>query len=93
MDLLNFDFFEKDLGLASLPNFLLCDFSKKIFVLLYFINLPNIIPCLSLRLEELGNIFIVIIYFLACDVIDFEIDLKFLIKPFSHMTKKVGTKI
>ena len=36
---------------------------------------------------------IVIICFLVSDVINFEINLSFLIKPFFYMTKKVKTKI
>ena len=32
---------------------------------------------------------IVIVSFLGCDVMNFEINFSFLIKPFSHMTKKV----
>ena len=37
--------------------------------------------------------YIVIICFPVCGVINFEIKLGFLIKPFSNMTKKVRTKI
>ena len=48
---------------------------------------------LSGCLEIFGNIGIVIICFLVCDIISFEINLTFLIKPFSYMTKKVRTKI
>ena len=40
----------------------------------------------------LGNMGIVIVCFPGWDVIKFEINLSFLIKPFSHMTKKVRTK-
>ena len=43
-------------------------------------------------LEIFGNMYIVIICFLVCDI-SFEIKLSFLIKPFSYMTKKVRTKI
>ena len=44
-------------------------------------------------LEIFGNMYIVIICLLVCDIINFEIKLSFLIKPFSYMTKKVRTKI
>ena len=40
----------------------------------------------------LSNMCIVIVYFSGCNVIKFEINLSFLIKPFSHMTKKSGHK-
>ena len=36
--------------------------------------------------------FIVIVYVPVCDVINFEINLSFLIKQFSNITKKVMTK-
>ena len=36
---------------------------------------------------------IVIVGFLGCDVINFEINLSFLTKLFSYMTKNVRTKI
>ena len=44
-------------------------------------------------LEIFGNMYIVIICFLVCDIISFEIKLSFLIKPFSYMTKKSGRKL
>ena len=40
----------------------------------------------------LGIVFIVIICLPVCDVIDFQFNLSFLIKPFSHMIKKPGQK-
>ena len=36
-DTLNFDFLEKGLGIVSTPHFVY-DFSRKIFLMLYFIN-------------------------------------------------------
>ena len=42
---------------------------------------------LPLLLEILGNMCIIIICFLVCDVIKFEINLNFLIKPFSNLIK------
>ena len=52
---------------------------------LYFINLP-------LRLEILGNMCILMICFLVYDVTNFGINLSFLIKLFSYMTKKSQDK-
>ena len=36
--------------------------------------------------------YIAIAYFPVCDVINFETDLIFLMKPFFYMTKKLGQK-
>ena len=41
---------------------------------------------LSLLLEILGNMSIEIVYYPGCDVMDFEINLIFLIEPFFYMT-------
>ena len=46
----------------------------------------------ALLLKILGNMCIVITCFPVDDVINFEISLNFLIKPFSCMTKKVRKK-
>ena len=83
--MLNFDFLEKGLAIVSVPYFVY-DFSRKMFLMLY--NWPNIIAWLPLLLEILVNISIANVYESGCDVIDFEINLIFLIKPFSYMTKK-----
>ena len=77
------------LGLVSPPYFL-CNFSRNIFLMLYSINWPNFTAWLSLFLEILGNMFVVIIRCLVCDIINFEIYYSFLIKPFN---KKVTTKM
>ena len=69
------------------------DFSRKLFLILRFINWPNFIVWMLLFLEILGNMYIVIICFPVRDVINFEINLGFLNKPFFYMTKNVGTKI
>ena len=47
---------------------------------------------LPLLLEISGNMCIVIVYFLVCDVIHVEIYLSFVVKQFSYMTKKSGQK-
>ena len=53
----------------------------------------NFIVCLSLRHEILGNVCIVMIFFPVCDVMNFQINFKFLVKPFFYLTEKVITKI
>ena len=60
--------------------------------MVYSIIWPTIIVWSPLLLELLNNICIVIICFPVCDVINFEINFGFLIKPFSYMTKNVETK-
>ena len=84
--MLKFEFLGKGLGLVSLPYFVY-DFSRKLFRMLYSINLPNFIIRLPLLLEILGNMCIANVCFPSCDIIKFEINLMFLIKPFSYMTK------
>ena len=46
-----------------------------------------------LTLEILGNMWIAIVFFAVCEVIRFEINLDFLIKPFSYMSKTFRTKL
>ena len=46
----------------------------------------------NILMRHMGNVFIVIICFLGFDVINFEINLSFLNKWFSYITKKIGTK-
>ena len=91
-DMLNFDFFLwKGLVLASASHFVY-DFSRKIFLVLYSIDGPNFIFWLPLLLEILDNICIIIICCPVCDVINFEINLSFPIKPFFLCNLKVRTK-
>ena len=63
------------------------------FLLLYSIALPNFIVLLLLLHEILDNMGTVIIFDLGCDVINFETNLIFLIKPFFLNDQKVKTKI
>ena len=63
------------------------------FLLLYSIALPNFIVLLLLLHEILDNMGTVIIFYLGCDVINFETNLIFLIKPFFLNDQKVKTKI
>ena len=53
----------------------------------------NFIVLLFLIFEKLGNMCVAIIFIPVYDVTNFGINLSFLLKPFSYMTKKVGTKI
>ena len=54
---------------------------------------PNFIVWLLFLLEMLGNMCILIICYLACDVINFETNLRFLINPIFLHNQKVRTKI
>ena len=63
------------------------DFSREMFLILHSINWQNFIVWLTLLLEVLGNIYIAIVYFPGCDVINFEIRRIFLIKPFFYISK------
>ena len=86
-NMFNFEFLEKYLGIVSPPYFVY-DFSRKMFLVLYFLNWPSFLFWLSLLLEILGNICIANACFPSCDVINFETNLIFLIKLFFYMTKK-----
>ena len=89
--MLKFDFLDKGLGIVS-PAHFVYDFSTKIFLMLNSINWPNFIPWLPLLLRILGNICIAIVCYPGYDVMDFEINLIFLIEPFSLHDQKVMTK-
>ena len=91
-DMLNCDFLDKGVGIDSLAHFVY-NFSTKMFLMLHSINWPNLIAWLPLLLEILGNMCIAILSQPGCDVMDFEINLIFLIQPFSLHDQKVITKI
>ena len=57
------------------------------------INWPNFILWLPLIREILSNMCVVIRCEPGCDVINFEINFIFLVKPFFLHTQKVKTKI
>ena len=61
-------------------------------LMLYSIDWPNLILWLPLILEMLVNMCIAIVCYPGCNVIDFQINLIFLIKPFLYMTKKSRQK-
>ena len=60
--------------------------------MLYSVNLPNFIDWLPLLLEILVKMCTENVCQPGCDVIGFEINLIFLIKPFSYMTKELRQK-
>ena len=79
--MLNFDILEEGQEIVSSPQFVY-DISRKLFLMLYFINWQNFIVLL---LEILGNMCIAVVCFPGCDIINFEINLTFLNKPFFYM--------
>ena len=68
-------------------------FFKKNISHVTFYNWPNLVVWLLLLLELFGNMCILIIRLPVCDVMNFEINLSFLTKPFSYKTKNVKAKI
>ena len=72
---------KRGLELVSLPHFP-HNFWKKLFLLLYSINWPNVITWLPLLYEILDNMCIEVVRKPGCDVMNFEVNLIFLIEPF-----------
>ena len=68
-------------------------FWRKIFSFLYSCTWPNFVVWLPLLHEILGDICIAIVCYPGCDVMNFEINLIFLIKQFFLHDQKVTTKI
>ena len=89
--MLKFGFLDKALGIVS-PAHFVHDFLAKVFLMLYSINRPNFITWLSLILEIQGKMCIAIVCYPSCAVIDFEINLIFLIELFFLHDQKVITK-
>ena len=56
-DIVNFDFLEKGLGI-SFPSHFVYDFSRKMFLILFSINRPNLLSDFPFLLEILDNIYI-----------------------------------
>ena len=83
----NFDVLEKGLWINFPPHFV-NEFLGKTFLILYYINCPNLIVWLPLLFDIWGNICNVIACFPGCNAIDFEINFSFLIKPFFYTTNK-----
>ena len=88
----NFNFSDKDLVLVSPPHFVY-DFSRKMSLVLHSFNWPKLIFWLPLLLEILYNMRITIVCWPGCDVIKFEINRIFLIRPLWYMTKKSRQKL
>ena len=91
IDMLNFDFLEKGLGIVAPPYFVY-NFSRKMFLMLYSINWPNAIVWWPLLFEILDTMCIAIVCFPGCDILNFEINPIFLIKPFYYLTKMLRQK-
>ena len=70
-DMLTFLFLEKDLGILSPAHFVYV-FSRKMFLILCSINLPNLNVWLSLLLQILVKMCIAIVYYPGYDVINFQ---------------------
>ena len=60
--------------------------------MLYFINWPNFIVWLPFIIEILDNMCIAIVCKPDCDVMNFEVNLIFLVEPFFLHDQKVVTK-
>ena len=69
------------------------DFLRKMFPELDSVNCPRFIVSLPLLLEILGNMCIAIACIARSNVINFETNPIFLIKPFFLCDQKVKTKI
>ena len=66
------------------------DFQEKCFSSCILLTYQFSLPDLPLLLEILGNICIIIACIEGSDVMNFQINLIFLIEPFFYMTKKAG---
>ena len=77
--------------LVSLLHFLR-NIWKNIFFLLYTINWRSFIVCFFLLREILGRMCIVLVCWPDCDVMKFEVNIIFLVKPFFQQSQKVVTK-
>ena len=75
-----------------MPHFL-HDFRRKMSLLLYSISWPKYTVWLPLLREILNNIYNVILCEPGCDVINFEINFVFLIKPFFLHEQKFKTNL
>ena len=80
--------FRKRSGNSFSTTFCVWFFKKNVSHMLCSINWPNIIIWLPLLREILGKMCIAIVCYPGCYVINFEINLIFLIKPFFYMTDK-----
>ena len=91
-DIISFDVLEKGLlGVVSPTHFSMI-FQEKCFSSYILLTYQDFIAWWPLLLEIWVNTCIVIICFADSDVIDFEVNLIFLIKPFPYMAKKSRQK-
>ena len=81
--MLIFDFSEKGMRIVCPPH-LVHDFSRKMFLMLYFT------VWLPFFLEKLGKIYIAIVCFRGCGIPNFRINLIFLINLFFYTIKESG---
>ena len=89
-------FFKKTksgLELVFFSHFLGDFWKKNICLVIFDITWPNFIVWLPLLREILSIIPIVIVCYLGCDVINFEVNFIFIIKPFFNMTNGKRQKI
>ena len=84
-------YIKRGLELVSLSHFL-HNLWRKIFLLLYSINWPNFIVWLPLLCKILGNMCIEFFCKPGYDIMNFEVNCIFLIKPFFLPDQKVVTK-
>ena len=86
--MLNFEFLEKVLAIVS-PQLFVNYFLRKMFLIDYLIGcqLTKLYCLIVFPSCDIDNMCLVIVCFLVCDVINFEINLFFLIKQFLNMTK------
>ena len=82
-------FLEKGLGIVAPPNFVY-DFSRRMFLMVYSINSLNFTVWLLSVLKILSNVYIAIVFFPGCDVINFENDKSFDGEKSFQLTKIVS---
>ena len=90
--MLHFDVFKKNSGIVS-PSCFVYVFSRKIFLVLYSLTWPIFFFWLLLLLQIFDNIYIAIVCFTGCNVINFGVNLNFLTKPVFLHDRKLKTKI
>ena len=90
-EMLNFDFLGKGQRIV-LASYFVHDYSRKMFLMLYSINWSNFIVWLPLLLEIMDSICVALVVFPVCDVINFKINLIFLIEPIFYMTENPRQK-
>ena len=77
---------------TSVPvSFSACTLQKNVSHVIFY-DWANSILCVPLVLKMLGNMLNVIICLRVCYIITFQINLSFLIKPFSYMIKRSEQK-